>query len=255
MPRLAYTLVTASFALCAGYSAAQQPNLAQPPEPATSAQAQAKARVDAPAASAEVRQRGNAAVQAPAPPNEVQNDNIDRSVGAQVNNEIQAEANPNAGRAALGVTFSNGMTVGRISPNSPAAMLGLQPGDQIIRLNGEDFSDANLFVNAISQSPLDQDAEIIFLRNGQEHTVNGRLAPWESVFAGTGYAQPHTTMRYADPGVVQGGYVDGSTAVCCDPCAGDSGSYGGYGGWQDDDYRYSRRAYRRAWGWGWGWGW
>jgi hypothetical protein len=271
MPRLVEMLATSSFVLCAGYCAAQQPNLSEPAPapspPAAAAQAEVRSRTEAPAASAQIQGRANADVQTPEPPpvgqNPVENaESRQRSIGAEINNEIQSDAGSSSGRAALGVTFSDGMTIGRISPNSPAAMLGLQAGDQIVRLNGEDFSDVQLFSDAIAQSTLDQDAEIVFLRNGQEHTVNGRLAAWDSVFTATGYAQPHTTMRFADPGHGQGGYVEGNAAVCCeaqpvyvDPCACDSGYFsGGYAGWHDDDFRYSRRAYRRGWGWG-GWGW
>ncbi len=121
-------------------------------------------------------------------------DGADRNLGADAN-----------GRAALGVSFRSGasdLTISSVAPGSPAARIGLQPGDRIVSVNGRPYADLRTFMDASSQLPLNQDAEIVYVRGGIQHRVSARLAPWDSVYAQQfhqpqygQYGQPHTTMR------------------------------------------------------------
>jgi hypothetical protein len=88
-------------------------------------------------------------------------------------------------RPALGVSFRSqgeALVISRVYPNSPAARMGLRAGDRIVGFNGQDFDDTQIFVDAAGQASLDDDAEIIYLRDGQTMTGNVRFAPWAQVF-------------------------------------------------------------------------
>jgi S1-C subfamily serine protease len=88
-------------------------------------------------------------------------------------------------RPALGVTFytrGDAMVISRVYPNSPAARMGLMPGDRIVSLNGVEFDDTDLFITAAGEVVLDEDAEIIYLRDGQRYTGTVRFMPWNSVY-------------------------------------------------------------------------
>ncbi|MBX3443934.1 MAG: PDZ domain-containing protein [Planctomyces sp.] len=179
---------------------------------------------------------------------------------------------PNHGRQGLGVWFGQGMTVSRVVPNGPAARIGLQPGDQLVSINGQQFADVNLMVTEFGRIPRDQDIEVVFIRDGQEHVESTRLAGWDELYpnymaAGSGQygAQPYMAMRPVGPdgGYIEGGFVEGApccapVATCCEAQPFVGGGYGhqvafahGYGGGFDpccDDGwdRASRRAQRRA---------
>ncbi|HVJ86035.1 MAG TPA: PDZ domain-containing protein [Caulifigura sp.] len=185
------------------------------------------------------------------------------------------------GRAALGVTLTDDLTISHVSPGSPAARMGLRSGDEILALDGQTFDSVDAFIQTVGSTPANQQIRLEIDRNGQNMTQSGQLAGWDQVHysgthrAGKGYQQggmqhsgiqQHEAMRFPNDGVVQGQAFDqfGGTA-CCDPCAGfsgygDSGFYGagsgGYGypshngGWDDGwDRRGARRAARRGYDW------
>lgn len=95
-------------------------------------------------------------------------------------------------RAALGVTFrtdaDQGLVIGRVAPGSPAAQLGLRPGDRITQLDGRQFSDVDLFIDAVGQSSLDEDVSVHWMRNGQPLDGTIALNDWQTVY---GYDVAH----------------------------------------------------------------
>ncbi len=103
-----------------------------------------------------------------------------------------------ANRAALGVRFEadgqDDLTIGRVVPGSPAARIGLRAGDRIVSVNGQTYDGTDAFVDAAGRFSLDEDAEIVFLRNGVEQTASVRFAPWGTIY-GDGAARTHTTLR------------------------------------------------------------
>jgi membrane-associated protease RseP (regulator of RpoE activity) len=103
-----------------------------------------------------------------------------------------------ANRAALGVRFQaegrNDLTIGKVVPGSPAAAIGLRPGDRIVSVNGRTYADTDAFVEAAGQFALDQDAEVVYLRDEVVQTATVRFAPWNAVY-GDGAARTHTTLR------------------------------------------------------------
>lgn len=104
-------------------------------------------------------------------------------------------------RAALGVTFATeadqSLTIKRVSPGSPAAELGLRPGDRLIQLDGRQFSDVDLLIDAIGQSSLNEDVTVHWMRNGEPHSGTTTLAEWQSVY-GQASAVEERTYFYRD---------------------------------------------------------
>jgi serine protease Do len=72
---------------------------------------------------------------------------------------------------ALGVTSYKGAVVTQILPSSPAQMAGIQVGDIITSVNGNDIKNANDVVNAIAFLRVDSKAIINLLRNNKTITV------------------------------------------------------------------------------------
>lgn len=255
--------VAASALIGGGLLLAQAPELPAPPSPAP---AQAKAPPPAPAAD------GNAPTPAedrpPAPPETPEPGRAStppedhQTFDEPPMDDAAAQAETQQ-RAALGVSLdesAEGVVVRDVSPNSPAARAGLQPGDRILRVDGQDFDQIEAFSDEIAMMPTDREIEIIVLRGDQERPLNARLDLWDNVhFADTAVSRPYSAMRpvYDDQPIVEGGSYEAATNACCepviaapavdhccDPCVGGF-AYGD--GWDG----YSRRAARRTARWGW----
>jgi hypothetical protein len=92
-------------------------------------------------------------------------------------------------KPALGVSFRNdgdAMVISRVHPNSPAARMGLRPGDRIVSLNGQEFDETDAFVTAAGAVVLDEDAEIVYMRGDQRMDGTVRFAPWSTVYVEDG---------------------------------------------------------------------
>lgn len=219
-----------------------------PPAPPR-ASGRADVEADANAADAKANADANADARA--------NPNVDARSGAEFDSNSprsrteagqRSTVRNSANRAALGVRFHAGtgdnLTIGEVLPGSPAARIGLRPGDRIVSVNGQTYQDMNAFVDAAGALSLDEDAEIVYLRDGVEQTATARLAPWNSIYGGTA-ARTHTTLRPSfdngaplpagvqAQGQVQPGYVM--------PHYGQYGTFPqqpfyrfGYRGWDDD---------------------
>ncbi len=75
-----------------------------------------------------------------------------------------------------GLSRSSGLLIAEVAPNSPAAAAGLQQGDIILKVNGQDVTDsANLATTIRGMKPGDQ-VQLTIDRNGQEQTVTVTLA-------------------------------------------------------------------------------
>lgn len=94
-----------------------------------------------------------------------------------------AQASADA-RPALGVSFgqSDDLRIQAVAPNSPAARLGLRPGDRIVSLNGREFDRTDAFIEAVREMPIDEELDIVYLRDGERYEETVHLAAWNSVY-------------------------------------------------------------------------
>ena len=72
---------------------------------------------------------------------------------------------------ALGANKAFGAVVASVEDGSPASRAGLQSGDIILSVNGEPISGSSDLRNTIGLTPLGEEVEIGYLRDGQESTV------------------------------------------------------------------------------------
>lgn len=169
-----------------------------PAPPASEADADVSSDIEADAEAAPNRPRGDADLDAEADRNTDRprtEADADADLDAQTDrprDRDRADADADAdlsGKPALGVTFRNSgdaLVISRVYPNSPAARMGLRTGDRIISMNGAKFEETGAFVTAAGEWNLDDDAEIVYFRNGQEHTGTVRFMPWTTVFVEDG---------------------------------------------------------------------
>jgi serine protease Do len=76
---------------------------------------------------------------------------------------------------AFGLPSAEGALVGDVTPDSPGAKAGLQKGDVIVSLNGQDISDYQDLRLRISQSAPGENVKLDVYRNGQKREVTATL--------------------------------------------------------------------------------
>jgi S1-C subfamily serine protease len=75
-----------------------------------------------------------------------------------------------------GLSRSSGLLIAEVAASSPAAAAGLQQGDIILKVNGQDITDSTALVTLVrGMKPGDQ-VQLTIDRNGQEQTVTVTLA-------------------------------------------------------------------------------
>jgi membrane-associated protease RseP (regulator of RpoE activity) len=178
---------------------------------------------------------------------------LEGQAGADASAQAGASAGADANRPALGVTLSGSgqgdLSINSVQPGSPAAQAGLQAGDQIVSINGEEVSSSQAFIDAVRNADVNGSGEIVILRDGQRQTLNVNYVPWSQVYT----SQPYFAMRPnfdAGPGAAPGqppayggaGYGGHS------PGYGGYGYGGGnYGGWGCQP-SYHTSTYSYSWG-------
>jgi serine protease Do len=78
----------------------------------------------------------------------------------------------------LGVAENTGALVSAVTPESPAAKAGLQPGDLILKFDGKDVSTMRGLPRLVAQAPIGKSVDMELLRGGEKKTVQvvvGRL--------------------------------------------------------------------------------
>ena len=78
----------------------------------------------------------------------------------------------------LGVAENTGALVSAVTPESPAAKAGLQPGDLILKFDGKDVSTMRGLPRLVAQAPIGKSVDMELLRGGDKKTMQvvvGRL--------------------------------------------------------------------------------
>ncbi len=176
-------------------------------------------------------------------------------------NQQNAQA---SNRRALGVLLDaqgDGVVITEVNPQSPAAQIGLQPGDRIISMNGREFDSRDQFISAVGTYESDEPVELIIDRNGERQALSGQLGAWDDIF---GQQRPYAAMRpnfdeapqgqfpqgqYHGEAIPQGQFHGGGYVTPCDTYYGYGTYYAqphyGYGYAWDYGYGHGRRAHRR----------
>ena len=89
---------------------------------------------------------------------------------------VQAQEVTKDNFSKFGLREVRGVAIEKVSENSPAAQAGLQTGDVIIRINGEEVTSARKLTRLISEIASDHQAEVIVLRNGSEKKLIATIA-------------------------------------------------------------------------------
>jgi S1-C subfamily serine protease len=75
-----------------------------------------------------------------------------------------------------GLSRSSGLLIAEVAPNSPAAAAGLQQGDIIVKVNGEEIADSAGLAALIRDMRPGDKVELVVDRNGAEQTITVTLA-------------------------------------------------------------------------------
>lgn len=78
-------------------------------------------------------------------------------------------------REGLGIGNLEGVLVGFVSPDRPAAKAGIQAYDVLTHFNKQRLEDSNDFYSAVANGQPGQEVEIALIRNGQQMTLKAKL--------------------------------------------------------------------------------
>ena len=74
------------------------------------------------------------------------------------------------------LSVEKGALVNYVAPDSPAALAGIEEGDVIVGIDGEEISGARQLIQRIHSCQIGQEISIRYWRDDMEHTVNATLA-------------------------------------------------------------------------------
>jgi serine protease Do len=77
--------------------------------------------------------------------------------------------------AYFGLSVVKGVLVTQVSRNSPASRAGLQQGDVIVEMKGEEIITSTDLRNAIHSSQIGQEISITYVRNGSKNATKATL--------------------------------------------------------------------------------
>ena len=76
----------------------------------------------------------------------------------------------------LGLSVSQGVLIASVVPGGPAASAGLQMGDVIVSIGGQEVTEISEAIRIIRESNIGDTISITYVRDGMEQTVNVTLA-------------------------------------------------------------------------------
>lgn len=88
---------------------------------------------------------------------------------------VQTEEVSKENFSKFGLRDVRGVAIGKVIEGSPAAEAGLQTGDVIVKVNGDEISSSRKLTRLISEISPDHSAKVTVLRNGHERDVTVTL--------------------------------------------------------------------------------
>ena len=123
---------------------------------------------------------------------------------------------------ALGLKSATGAIVDKTMPGTPAAEAGVQPGDVITKVNGQDIKDAGDLTRTIGDMKPGDKVELTLLRSGAEKTVSLTLAQQKPETTAKAKTSPNKTtptlgLQLAPASQVEGAGQKGVAIVGVEP--------------------------------------
>jgi serine protease Do len=75
-----------------------------------------------------------------------------------------------------------GVVVQYVTPNGPAAKVGLQPGDVISAINGREVHAGSDLINPVVDTPIGHSVNLTYYRNGKPGSVSVNVADMDRIF-------------------------------------------------------------------------
>ena len=151
-----------------------------------------------------------------------------------------AESKAQSSQSALGVRLSRGpvLQVIGVVTGSPADRVGIETGDRIISMDGNQFASTTAFQGAVGNAGVNQNVELVLDRHGKIIVVHPQLDSWDTVFGTSG-----TTVTALRPDLATGATQttpSSQPSGCGCGCGCGYPSYWtGYGGYGYGGYGYS----------------
>lgn len=74
-----------------------------------------------------------------------------------------------------GLSDSPGAVVAAVEPKSPAAVAGVEPGDVVLRFDGEEINEPATLVLLLTRAPIGAEVPMEIVRNGEQQTITVRV--------------------------------------------------------------------------------
>jgi S1-C subfamily serine protease len=102
----------------------------------------------------------------------------------------------------LGIQFRSrargDLTIGSVASTSILAQAGLRRGDEIVSINGREFSSQAAALNYINRIGPSEELDVVVLRNGQYLNLDASLAGLDTQFAGRATARAYLGVTFDD---------------------------------------------------------
>ncbi|MDH3474740.1 MAG: DegQ family serine endoprotease [Rhodospirillales bacterium] len=121
---------------------------------------------------------------------------------------------------ALGLDTARGVVVSQVEPDSAADTAGLEPGDVIVKLDGEPLRDASDLRNRVGLARVGTTVELTLIRDGQQREVKAQVGKATAAAAGSGEIEEKlvgAAFRDLEPGMPQYGKLKGVLVASVDP--------------------------------------
>ena len=110
----------------------------------------------------------------------------------------------------LGLDSARGALIAGVSPDGPAGAAGIEPGDVILRFNGNDITDVRRLPRVVAEAEVDSTVPVELWRDGELKTVDVRVGELTEVVVAALADQP-------EPGIGQGPEILGMTLTALTP--------------------------------------